>query len=658
MFSGLFSGLSRKVILMVTAAVLAACGGGPDDTEMRDISAELTEYYATYPEFFTFASIEDLPDGLEWEDGMDLPDLGSPDARKGGTEFATLQDFPRTLRHVGPDSNGAFRGWIMDDVTLGLAELHPDVDNAFYPALAQEWAIDYENRTVYARLNPDARWSDGVPVTADDFMFMFFFFQSEHIVAPWYNNYYGIGTTYTNITRYDEHTISVTTTESKPDLPSRVLNLRPQPQHFYNELGEDFVDRYQWRPAPVTTPYVVREEDISRGRSITITRIDNWWAEDLKFFRNRFNADRIQFRVVRDTNNAFENFRRGDVDRFALNLSEFWYDRLPDSDPDVQAGYIHKAVFYNQRPRPNYGLWINTDRRFLDDRNVRLGIQHATNFDRVIESFFRGDGRRMNTARDGYGEFTHPDITARPYDIEKAEEYFAAAGFTRRGPDGILVNEQGQRLAFTVSTGYTTLRDILTILREEAARAGVEFRIEVLDSTAGWQKVQEKQHDIHLAAFNVQVEMYPRFWDFYHSANAYHDAFLEDGSVNPDRRIRVQTNNLETFAVYEMDRMIERYDRSSDYDEMLELSYRMQELHHEHASFVPGWVQDFYRLAHWRWVKYPEDFNHRQSTFPGNELFVHWIDEDLRQETLAARRSGQTFEPQIRVFDQFRSEVP
>ncbi len=650
------SRLHHLMSAVLGAALLAACGGAVEEVEDRDVTPEVLAYYDEHPDFFTFATPADVPGDLVWEDGMDLPDLGSPEAKKGGTQYSSVQDFPRTLRHVGPDSNGAFRGWIMDDTNLSLAMAHPDVDGGLFPGIAREWAVDQEDQTVYMRLDPAARWSDGEPVTADDFLFMFFFFQSDYIVAPWYNNYYGIGTTYTNITKYDDHTISISMAEAKPDMNERALGLRPQPQHFYRELGDDFVERYQWRFVPVTGPYVIRDEDINRGRSIALTRLDNWWAEDRKFYRNRYNVDRIQFRVIRDQNNAFESFRRGDIDKFALNLSEFWYDRLPDSDPDVQAGYIHKSVFYNQRPRPNYGLWMNTDRRFLNDRNVRLGIQHATNFDRVISAFFRGDGRRMNTARDGYGEFTHPDITAREYDIDRAEEYFAAAGFTERGNDGILVNENGQRLAFTVSTGYTTLRDTLTILLEEAARAGVEFRIEVLDSTAGWQKVQEKQHDIHLAAFNVSVEMYPRFWDFYHSSNAYDQAFLEDGSVNPERQLRVQTNNLETFAVREMDALIERYDRSSDYDEMLELAYEMQVLHHEHASFVPGWIQDFYRLAHWRWVQYPEFFNHRQSTFPGNELFVHWIDEEIKQETLAARQSGETFEPRIRVFDQHRIE--
>src|SRR5690606_29317150 len=98
--------------------------------------------------------------------------------------YGSIQDFPRTLRYIGPDSNGSFRPWILDDVTLGLAGLHPDIEGAHYPQLAMEWAADESTSTVYVRLDPAARWSTGEPVTADDFLFMFYFYQSEHIVAP------------------------------------------------------------------------------------------------------------------------------------------------------------------------------------------------------------------------------------------------------------------------------------------------------------------------------------------------------------------------------------------------------------------------------------------------------------------------------------------
>ncbi len=647
----------RLLAASITTLALAACGG--DDagttesaavTEALDNSAEVQAYYAANPDFFIFKSIADLPADLTWESGAELPEMGSPEARKGGAEYRALQDFPRTLRTIGPDSNGGFRPLLLDDVEMRIGFRHQDAFD-FIPGLASEWARGEDGKTFYIRLDPRGRWSDGEPVTTDDFLFMFWFHRSPYITAPWYNNYYS--TMYTNITRYDDLTFSVTTAAAKPDADSKVLELTPKPQHFYSEVGEDFVDRYQWRVAPTTGAYTVREQDIKKGRSIALTRVKDWWANDKKHFRYRFNADRIHFTVIRDTEKIFEAFRRGDLDQSGLNLAEYWYDKLPDDAADVQAGYIHKSVFYNQRPRPNMGLWMNTARPLLDNLDVRLGIQYATNFQLVIDKFFRGDYNRLQSAQDGFGEFSASGIRSREYDVDKALAHFARAGFTERGADGILVNADGQRLAFTVSTGYQTMKDVLTILKEEAARAGLEFRVEVLDGTAGWKKVQEKQHDIHFAGFGVFLEMYPRFWEHFHSDNAYDDAFLDDGSINPERKIKTQTNNLETFAVFEVDALIERYRASADTEEMIAIANQIGNILHDHASYVPGFYQPFYRVGSWRWIRYPEFFNHKHSRSSG-QLFVHWVDEEMKQETLDAMKDGKTFEPQIRYYDQWK----
>lgn len=639
-----------KFIAALGALLLAGCGG-PEEARFppRDVLPEAAAFYAAHPDFFVFKALEALPAGLAWTSNAQLAEVGSPNAKKGGTLRARLQDFPRTLRTVGPDSNGSFRPLILDDVQMALAHRHPDAFG-YFPGLAEAWALDKEAKTVYVRLDPAARYSDGVPVTADDFLFMFFFYRSAYILAPWYNNWYG--TQYTRITRYDERTFAISIPEAKPDMDARVLELRPVPRHFFRELGDDFVERYQWRFAPTTGAYVILDQDIRKGRSIALTRHKDWWAGSKKHWRHRYNMDRIHFSVIRDTPKVFEAFKRGDLDQFGLNLAEYWYEKLPDTDPDVAAGYIHKSVFYNQRPRPTYGLWMNTAKPLLDNRDIRIGIQHATHWQLVIDSFFRGDFSRMRTSSDGYGDFSHPSLRARPFDIEAAEAAFARAGFAERGPDGILMNAAGERLAFTLSTGYESLKDSLTILKEEARKAGLDFRLEVLDATASWKKVQEKKHDIHFSAFGVSLEMYPRFWETYHSVNAYGQAFLADGSPNPARQPKTQTNNLESLALPEMDRMIDAYRAASSRAEMIRLAHAMTELHHEHASFVPGFVQPFYRVGHWRWVRYPPGFNYKHSAGPG-ELFVHWIDTAMKEQTLEARREGRTFARQVRVYDQF-----
>ncbi len=401
-------GQLSTVFAATVATLLVGCAPKSDSTssaETPDVTAEMQAFYESNPDFFLFATPADLPANLEWRTGENVPSFASPDAKRGGTLRSFIDDFPRTLRIIGPDSNGSFRTYIHDDNSLSLLGKHPDTAD-YYPALAESWALDPETPTMYFRLNPAARWSDGTPVTADDYIFTFFFFRTTHINAPWYNNFYSEN--YTRIAKYDDHTIAITAKEAKPDLVDRLGGLGPVPRHFYRELGSDFTQRYQWRLAPTTGPYTVRDEDIRKGSSITLSRVPDWWASDLKHFKGRYNFDRIHLDVIRDPDKAFESFKRGDLDVFGLTLAKFWYDKLPDSDPLVRNGFIHKTVFYNEVPRPTYGLYLNSARPLLDNRDVRVGINHATNWQLVIDQYFRGDYTRMQTTADGYAQVPFP----------------------------------------------------------------------------------------------------------------------------------------------------------------------------------------------------------------------------------------------------------
>jgi microcin C transport system substrate-binding protein len=60
-------------------------------------------------------------------------------------------------------------------------------------------------------------------------------------------------------------------------------------------------------------------------------------------------------------------------------------------------------------------------------------------------------------------------------------------------------------------------------------------------------------------------------------------------------------------------------------------------------------TQLLYRLS------WPDDFNLRYSGY-AEDYFVHWIDTDIKEATLSARRSGRSQETRIEVYDQYRAQ--
>ena len=90
-----------------------------------------------------------------------------PARSKGGTLREYILDFPGTLRIEGPESNSALNYTIGPIWYESLLSIHPTTLD-YMPALATHWQISPDKMTYRFRLNPNARWSDGEPVVADD----------------------------------------------------------------------------------------------------------------------------------------------------------------------------------------------------------------------------------------------------------------------------------------------------------------------------------------------------------------------------------------------------------------------------------------------------------------------------------------------------------
>jgi len=642
---------SIRVVLVALAlcsllSALCSCSES-DDTRFPpyDNTDEVQAYWKSKPEFFKWKTIADLPTDLKWENGADVPEFGDPAAKKGGTFRDYHPTYPPTFRPVGPDGNNTFRGEHRDNVDIYLIRRHRDAD-VWIPGLAKEWAVAADRKTMYFRLHDNLTYSDGHPVEVEDFFMTFFVMTSQNLKDPWYNDWYT--KEYASITKYDDRTLAIALPEPKPDpLWAVKEDLLPLPRHFYREFGPDYPSRYQWRISPTTGAYTIDTDLLKRGRSITLRRLKDWWARDLKNFRYTFNPDFIEYKIIASQDKAFEMFRQGQLDFFLGGLPRYWYDK--SEIPEIYKGYIERHKFYNEFPQVSWGVRLNESKPPLDNLEVRLGISHAMNIQKVIDVDFRGDKERMQSLVSGFGKFTNPDLRARLFDPVKAREHFAKAGYTQPGPDGILKNAAGQRLSFTLTTfNNSTITPLMLRLKEEAKKAGLEIKIEGLDTTQLYKKLDQKTHEMAFAGSSAQPP-YPRFWDFYHSDNAF--KIGKDGK----REIVVDTNNMTQTADPALDPIIDQHRKAQTEEEVQRLSWQLAKLIEDRACDIPAWETPFFRHLCWRWVKWPKAGNARmvQQPLDGHVL---WIDEDVKRETQEAIRTGRDFGEVTRVFETFRKD--
>ena len=459
-----------------------------------------------------------LPEDLQWINNNDQEAWSDPQAKKGGVFNSYINTYPLTLRLVGPNANGVFASYarLVGNGTP-LVQLQPNT-RIYVPALATEWAFAGDNKTVYFRLNPAARWSDGKKVTADDFLYTLKFMRSKEIVAPWYNNYYTQRVT--EVVKYDDYTISVTTGHQHDEFTLLGLASIPAlPAHFYNnDVPKDYVRRYNWRKPPTTGPY--KFGDLKMGQSITLDRVKNWWAKDLKYYRHRFNADKVIFNVIRNEEVAWQYFLKGQLDTFTLILPEPWHNRVNTSAFTKlnDDGYVQKLWFFSNAPSGLDGFFLNTEVPLLQNQKVREGLQYTFDIEGMSERLAFGEYSRMHTLGANHGEYTNTSLRAAPFDPAKARELFAKAGFTKADRDGTLMNSQGQRLELSVLYMHATQDQRMAFYREQAKRAGVDLKLQFQQGATGFKAVLEKNFQI--VRMGWTTNLIPSYWQSFASENA------------------------------------------------------------------------------------------------------------------------------------------
>ncbi len=610
------------VLILMSAVIMLSCSDSQTDTIGTAQAGSVPE-----GQIFTAPISKDGPPAdLSWLTNDADPLYASPDAVKGGTFRVAIKSFPLTFRTVGPDSNTTFRGAILGN-QLSLIGMHPNTMNIL-PELATHWAFGQDKKTMYFKLNPDARWSDGKPVTAHDFAYTLEFMRSKKIVAPWYNDYYT--KEIDRVIVYDDLTLAVASTKAQPDL-HLILGIGPIPRHFYGQLGDDFVRKYNWKIVPNTGPYQI--SDFKKGKYIKFKRKREWWGKDLRYFNNRFNVNNVIYTVVRDDNLEWEYFKKKRTDVFGMTLPKYWH--VKSKTPVIENGYVNRIWFYNDTRRSPYGLWLNQDKEIFKDVNVRYAFAHAMNVQKVIEKVLRKDYFRLEHGFVGYGPYSNNSIKARRFDLAKVEHYMQKADW-QRGNDGLWV-KNGRQFTVEILYGSDHHTPKLVVLKEEAKKAGVELRLQKLDPSAWYKKISESNQEAVWLGFSTNLR--PSYWQGWHSDNAH----------------KPRTNNITNTDNPELDRLIEDYRNSLKAQERIDLSQEIQKIIHDIGAFVPTTTAPYIRQAYWRWWRLPKIPGTRESTnlfspFSAGTGGLFWYDKPLHEETKKMMKKKQKL-PAVTIID-------
>jgi len=252
-----------------------------------------------------------------------------------------------------------------------------------YGLLAETIDIAPDHRSVTFAIRPEARFSDGSPVTVQDIVFSMEILRDAG--RPNFGTYYR---RVSAVEQTGDRSVTFTFHEPERELP---LLLGLMPIHSRADWEGRAFDETTLVPPVASGPY--RIVSLEAGDRIVLERRADYWGRDLPINRGLHNFDTVTVLYFRNGNALWEAFTAGEVDLRQETDPARWLDGY--DFPAAAEGRIERAELPHGRATGMKGLVFNTRNPLFADRRVREALLHAFDFEWINAALHRGAYARI-----------------------------------------------------------------------------------------------------------------------------------------------------------------------------------------------------------------------------------------------------------------------
>ena len=425
-------------------------------------------------------------------------------------------------------------------------------------------------------IRPDARFSDGEQVTAEDVRWTF----KDFIFNP---------------------SIEAERTRSTLDQIEEVKVLGPKTVEFvFNKalsfnmvaaLGNYILPKHfyeKFEPAQLNSstgllmgsgPFRLERLDPSAqwspGQDIVLVRNENHWGP-------RSPLDKVRFKVVNDDLARLVAYTNGEGDQTLPTSPQFVSKtKEPDWDKNNQSlswinmrsGY--SFIAWNQGPR-------NGKPTPFGDKRVRQGLTLCLDREQMIRDIWEGIGVVAKGSVNPESPASDPKLKPWPFDPVKGKALLAEAGWKDRNGDGILENEKGEpfRIEFTRASGGEIYERISNFLKSSYSKVGIQVDTKVVDWSIMQEITKSRDYDALMMGWSASApESDPR--------QIFHSESIKEGG-----------DNFVQWRSAKADQLIDKIRLTLEYDARMQIWHEFEATLHDEQPYT------FIRVAPWlRFVK-------------------------------------------------------
>jgi oligopeptide transport system substrate-binding protein len=380
------------VALGVLGLVVAACGGAASPAAPSEPAA--TEPGASPSPSGPALAAEQI---LRIDLGVEPPTL-DPNLAQDSTSIAVLNALHRGLTYYDKDLNAA-------------------------PAVAERWDLSDDGKTITFHLRPDAVYSNGEPIVADDFVYSWKRLMDPRTAAPYaYNMLDVVGAAEVeSIDPADGAAIDAALANvglSAPDPHTFVVNLTKPAAYFpwIAGLWHSAPMKESWITQPGATeaanyvssgPFIL--DEWVHNSNITLKPNPNWYGE-------KPILTEIQMSMIEEPAQGQAAYENGELDMFLTPQA------------DIRRMQQERAAEVVNSPQFAIGYYgYNMQGPYTKNQNFRAALSSAIDKKALIDVAWGGTGIVANTIIPPGMLAYQEDLDPYPYDPEKAKEYLATA---------------------------------------------------------------------------------------------------------------------------------------------------------------------------------------------------------------------------------------
>jgi glutathione transport system substrate-binding protein len=410
----------------------------------------------------------------------DTPEAPSPQTvrvriQEGGTVRATAIQEPTGFNPNTSKDFGVAVQAVAATMYPSVFRVHPDFSVQLDPTfMVSATLTGHDPQTVTYRIRPDASWSDGTPISAADFHYLW-----QHLNGTNPKTDASTTTGYDRIKQVtgsaDGKTVTVVFDQSFADWQSLFANLLPA--HYMGRQPGGWnrgLDRHPMR-IPSGGPFMIA--GFRPGETVTLARNDHYWGP-------KAHLDQILVRLVPDSDAELDALRNHEADLINPN---------PTAD---LVNTVRRLPGVRSQAGPSLGwehLTFNLDHPILAELAVRQAIATAIDTQQLVDRLVRPvdpDAQVLGNRIWLTGQQPYQDHSGDygKGDIQAAKRLLERDGWTL-GADGVYAKD-GQRLElrYATSTGDPRRKAQGELLQAQLVKAGIQLSLfnPTLDTLFEW----------------------------------------------------------------------------------------------------------------------------------------------------------------------------